>query len=297
MKVCDKDIIVDGRLIRIARPELDSYESLQHPDVIVDGLRKSSVRVDLFTFMQVVAEPSPKYDYVMEWDNLAAVPVTTFDSWWTRQINNKTRNMVRRAEKKGVQVREVPFDEALVKGITAVYNESRVRQGRPFTHYGLDIQTVRQLEATFLDRSIFIGAFQDDELIGFMKMVTDEDGTQANLMNILSMMKHRDKSPTNALMAAAVRACAERGIRHLLYQNLNYGNKADSLTAFKEANGFQRVEVPRYYVPLTLVGRAALRLRLHHRFVDRLPDRITAKFRHLRHTWYNRNLPSETQGA
>jgi len=53
----------------------------------------------------------------------------------------------------------VPFDETLVRGIWEVYNESPVRQGKPNTHYGKDIETVYKEEATFLDHSIFIGAF------------------------------------------------------------------------------------------------------------------------------------------
>jgi len=205
------------------------------------------------------------------------------------------RNRARQAEKKGVTIREVPFDDALVQGMWEVYNESPVRQGKPNAHYGKDLQTVRQEEATFLERSFFIGAFLGEQLIGFVKLVTDENRTQANLMNIVSMVKHRDKAPTNALIAHSVRACAERGIRYLLYQNFTYGNKKpDSLTNFKEVNGFERVDLPRYYVPLTTIGWAALRLRLHHGLVDRLPEPVADKLRELRRAWYNRKLQSVT---
>ena len=60
MKVCGRDIKLQGRLIRIAAPELDSYESLDNPEAVLDGLRKTRVRIDLFTFMQSVSETSPK---------------------------------------------------------------------------------------------------------------------------------------------------------------------------------------------------------------------------------------------
>src|SRR5438309_7834027 len=121
----------------------------------------------------------------------------------------------------------------LCRVIWVVYNESSVRQGKRNYHFGKDIETVRREEATFLDRSIFVGALLGEELIGFVKLVTDEGCTQANLMNIVSMMKHRDKAPTNALIAESVRACARRGISYLLYQNFTYGNKKpDSLTNF-----------------------------------------------------------------
>src|SRR5438876_5826889 len=82
------------------------------------------------------------------------------------QIRSFPRNRARQAEKKGVSIREVPFGDALVQGIWEVYNESPVRQGKRNVHYGEDLETVRREEATFLDRSIFIGAFLGETLIG-----------------------------------------------------------------------------------------------------------------------------------
>jgi hypothetical protein len=228
----------------------------------------------------------------MEWDNLAVLPVTTFDHWWNHQIRSYPRNRARQAEKKGVTLRVVSFDNQLAHGIWEIYNESPVRQGKRFPHYGKDIQTVYREEATFPDSSIFIGSFVEDKLVGFLKFVTDEAGTQANLMNILSMIRHRDKAPNNALIAQAVRCCAERGIRYLVYQKFSYGKKQDTLSHFKEINGFERIDIPRYYVPLTGLGSIALRLRLHHRFSERLPEKVASKLRELRTSWYNRKLES-----
>src|SRR5262249_41788559 len=154
-----------------------------------------------------------------------------------QQINGKTRNMIRRAETKGVVVREVAFDDDLVKGISKIYDEVPVRQGRSFWHYGKALSAVRAENGTFLDRSVFLGAFHDGELVGFAKLVSDEAHTQAGLMQILSMIRHRDKSPTNALIAQAVRSCADRGIPFLVYANFSYGNKQrDSLSDFKQHN-------------------------------------------------------------
>ena len=73
-----------------------------------------------------------------------------------------------------LSLREVPFDDVLVKGIWEIYNETPVRQGREFPHYGKDLETVHREEATFLDRSVFIGAFLQERLIGFVKLVADE---------------------------------------------------------------------------------------------------------------------------
>src|SRR5207249_444053 len=126
---------------------------------------------------------------------------------------------VRKAAKNGVDVREAPFDDGFVRRISAIYNESPIRQGKRFWHYQKDLDAVRRMNATFMDRSIFIGAFYQENLIGFVKMVTNEDATQAGLMQIVSMLQYRDKAPTNALIAQAVRSCADRGIPHLWYAN------------------------------------------------------------------------------
>jgi hypothetical protein len=292
MRVCDKDIVVEGRWVRIAWLAGDGYEFLEHPEPTIAALRTAGRRVDLFTFMQRLPETAPKYRYPMEWDNLAVVPVSTFDHWWEKQIGFKVRNKVRLSEKRGVRVREVPFGDACVRGIWTIYNESPVRQGRRFWHYGKDIETVRRENQTFLERTVYMGAFLDDEMIGYARLVSDETLGQAGLMQIVSMSRHKDKAPTNALIAQAVRSCAERGIPYLVYSQFSYGKKQrDSLSDFKEANGFRRIDLPRYYVPLTVTGRLALRLGLHHGLAERVPQSVQARLRKLRAMWHNRMLP------
>jgi hypothetical protein len=289
--VYGKEIRISGRFLRIAQLEGDGYEFLADPDTMIDALRRSNVSIDLFTFLQRLPDTSPKYSYPMEWDNLAVVPVSTFEHWWTRQIRPEARNRARQAEKRGIVIREVPFDDVLVKGIWEIYNEAPIRQGRRFPHYGKSLKTVHAEAATFLDTSFFIGAFLGEKLVGFVKVTADETRTQANLMNILSLMEHRDKAPTNALIAHSVRACAERGISHLVYQSFSYGKKQwDGIMKFKQVNGFQRVLLPRYYVPLTPLGGAAFRLALHHRFVDHLPEFVRGRLRQLRNAYYSRKL-------
>jgi hypothetical protein len=291
IKICGKDVQVQGRLIRIACLDGEKFTFPDDPEAVLDGLRKSATRIDLFTFLQRLPDTSPKYAYSMEWDNLAVLSVSTFDHWWTRQIRSLARNRARQAEKKGVVLREVPFDDALVEGIWEVYNECPIRQGKPFIHYGKDLAAVREHAGTFLDRSIFIGAFLDGSMIGFIKLVLDETRTYACIIHIVSMMQHRDKAPTNALVAQAVRSCAERGLSSLVYENFTYGRKqGDSLSHFKEVNGFRRIDLPRYFVPLTTAGGIALRLGLHHRFIDHFPEPILARLRELRTAWYTRKL-------
>ncbi len=293
-----KEIRVSGRWLRIARLDAELYHFLSDPEPMIDRLCHSKDDIDIFTFVQGLPKTEPKYKYAMEWENLAVLPISTFEHWWNNQIGFKSRNKAKQAEKKGVVVREVPFNETLGRGIWEIYNECPVRQGRPFRHYGKDLGTVYKDEATYLEFSTFIGAFQGEELIGFIKMVADETGVQAGLMNILSKMRQKDKSPANALLAQAVRSCADRGISYLVYANYAYGKKQrDSLSDFKERNGFQRVDIPRYYVPLTRLGKVALRMGFHHRLVERIPESIAGRLRDLRKHWYSRRVQSTGEAS
>jgi len=282
-----KDVVVQGWLCRVAHVDGDGYKFLADPESTVAKLRRAHTQADLFTFVQKLPETSPLYPYLFECDNLAVLPISTFDRWWSQQIGFKARNKAKQAEKKGIVVREVPFDDALVHGIWEIYNEVPVRQGRRFPHYGKSLEAVRAMSATFLDSSILIGAFDSNRLIGFIKLTMDDTRTQAGVMHILSLICYRDKAPTNALIVQAVRSCADLGIAHLVYANFAYGKKArSSLSDFKERNGFRRVDIPRYYVPLTRWGAAAFRLGLHRRFADRVPEPVAAKLRDLRNRWY-----------
>jgi hypothetical protein len=286
-----------GRVCRVAEVEGEGYKFLADPAAAAAAVRGSNTRAEIFTFMQELPETSPRYKYPIEWDNFAVLPITTFDQWWTKQIGFKARNKAKQAEKKGIVVREAPFDDALVRGIWEIYNEVPVRQGRRFPHYGKSLEAVRAMSATFLDSSIFIGAFDADKLIGFIKLTMNDERTQAGLMHILSLISYRDKAPTNALVTQAVRSSAKVGITRLVYANFAYGNKAkSSLSDFKERNGFQRVDVPRYYVPLTRWGAVAFRLGLHRRLAEHMPESVAAKLRELRSRWYERrfNLKAES---
>ncbi len=80
---------------------------------------------------------------------------------------------------------------------------------------------------------------------------------------------------------------------YLTYESFQYGKKAgDSLTRFKENNGFARMDVPRYYVPLTRKGLVALRMGLHWSPKERMPEWIATPLRDLRRKWHERKTAS-----
>ena len=268
-------IAVSGRVFRMAtiKDEPWQAESVSDPAPILEALRGARALADIFTFSQRLPNTKPLFDLHFECENLAAIPISTYENWWKNQIKPNARNKVRKAEKSGITTQVVSLDDKLVQGISAIYNETPVRQGKRFWHYGKDMETVRRDNSTYLDRCEFVGAFLNDQLVGFLKIVYV--GSYAQVMQILSLISQRDSAPTNALVAKAVEICAAKGLSHFVYANFASGKKGeDSLTEFKRSNGFMRIEVPKYYIPLTLKGKFALALGLHRGLRNLLPRRI-----------------------
>lgn len=142
---------------------------------------------------------------------------------------------------------------------------------------------------TYKDRSTYLGAYYEGEMIGYLKIVWDKNS--AAIMQILSKIQFYDKRPNDALLAEAVKQCCLRGIKYLLYENFVYGKKNDSsLTDFKQSHGFIRMDVPQYFLPLTLKGRVAFRIGLHKSLKERLPFWLTSRLINLRTKYYERSL-------
>lgn len=277
----DKEILIEGRFIRIARSAIEMYESLDNPEPFIEVLRKAKQNVDIFTFLQQLPKTEPKYNYYMEWESIAAIPITSFDYWWTKQIDPKMRNKIRKAERKGVFAATSDLNDDFVRGIKSIYDESPIRQGKPFWHYDKDLITIKKLHATYLEKSEFIGAYYEDKLIGFFKMVYADNF--ASLMNAISQVKHRDKVPTNILLAKAVEICDKKKIPYLIYGKWSEG----TLGAFKRHNGCEKIDLPRYFIPLTLRGKIALRLKLHRNVKEMIPKKIKERLIELRSVWHS----------
>ena len=243
-------------------------------------LKQNAVKVDIFTFCQRLPEMVPKYEYYMAWDNIAVLPVTSYDHWWSKQIKSSTRAMVRKAAKQDVVVRKVEFDDDFVRGMVSIYNETPIRQNRHFGHYSKDFEIVKHEFSKHLFREELLGVYYKDELIGFIMLAYT--GQSAVLTQIISKIKYRDKAPNNALIAKAVECCDQKKVPYLVYARWDTGS---SLTEFKRHNGFEKVSLPRYYIPLTAKGQIVLGLGFHRRLERVIPEGIKARLKKLRILW------------
>ena len=294
LEVNGKKIIVRGKRMRLAVVHDEQWleSELENPELCIKMLKNQGpqgLRADIFTFAQMLPATQPKYRYHMEWESLATVRTSSFKEWW-ESLPQEARKNVRRAQKRGVVITVKKFDDDLIRGIARVNNESPFRQGVPNYHYGKSLDQVRIDLCPLVDRSDFICAYFEDELIGFIKLVYR--GQSASILHLAAMACHNDKRPANALLAKAVELCEAKGMTHLVYGKFNYGNKRESpLRQFKERNGFEEVLVPKFYVPLTTRGKLYIKMGLHRGLLGTLPLGVITLALGARTRWYNFKRP------
>lgn len=257
------NIVIGGGFLHPATIQDEEWiegEPVVEPAVLRRELREQS-SADWFSFARPLPHGEPHFPFHFEWDNVAVAKLGQFSQWWD-PLPQETRKNVRRAQRRGVTVSRVQFDDQFARGISQIYNETPIRQGRKFWHYGKTFEQVKAENSTYLDRGEFIGAFCGSELIGFIKFVMVNN--IARIMQIVSLEAQVDKRPTNALLAKAVEICCEKRAAYLVYGKYVYGRKENSpVTEFKRRNGFERLRFPRYYVPVTRLGAIAIRCGLH----------------------------------
>ncbi len=280
---------IDGQVYTITKGpatvvslEDEWYEDVKNPEAVIAALSEAEFKPDIFTFWQRLPDLQPKFSYPLEWDSIAALPVTTGEEWLATKVSSRLRSQIRKAKKEGLELRETTYDDNFVRGLTEIFNESAVRQGRKFWHYGKDFETVKREFSRYIHREEMIGAYLGDEMIGCIMM--GNAGKFGITGQIISKVAHRDKVTNNALIGKAVEVCQQKKLDWLVY--LFWSN--DSLAEFKRRCGFEETKVPRYFVPLTARGKLMMKLGLHRGFTSALPGRIKTPLKKLRRMWHER---------
>jgi hypothetical protein len=233
------------------------YDVKLEKRLLIDLRRKE---VDLFTFVHrtfLHESPASKvYPFHCEFENLAILKIVSYDDWWRNTLKYHGRRGLRKAEKSGIKVKKAEINDDFLRSLQQIHSEAQLREGRRYTLYGLSLQTLR---ARFHDIDDVFGAYFDGKLIAQLGIAYGDRA--AMFRGFTSSLAHRDKQPFNALIAEAVRKCAERRIPFLVYGN-HYGF-LPSLDRFREHQGFHRFSIPRYYVPLTMSGKLAVKFGVH----------------------------------
>lgn len=282
IQIDDKHLVVQGRFLTVARLKDEWNEEVGDPEKIITALKNFRPRPDIFTFWQRLPDTTPMYSYYYEPEALSAIPLKSFKYWWENQINSDTRKKAKRATKRGIEIKIVSVDDAFVRGVMGIFDETPMRRGKPFWHYGKDFETVKNQLSRDLSDSKFIGAYHEGTLVGFVKLVY-ADGRFANPGLIVSKLEFRKKYVNNALLAKAVELCSEDDVPYLTYTNWRRGGQAEFLVR----HGFEKTFVPRYWIPLTSKGRISMRLGFHRGIRAYIPAWLRGALLEARAAFYN----------
>jgi hypothetical protein len=273
--------LITGKFIKTAELKNFWAEDVDNPPGVIEQLHNGQVKADILKFWQRLPHTEPKYPYYREWQDLAAIPITTYKHWFEKQISQSARNKIRKAAKNGVEIQEEPLSDQLIRGITELYNDSPVRRGKRFWHYGKDFETVKKEVSEDRDICRFVTAYWEGELIGFIKFFIFDRYARTTL--ILDKLSRREKSPMNGLISKVVEICADKNMPYLVYSTWRRGDHGQ----FQASNGFIRTPVPEYFVPLTIKGGLALRLNLHRGIKGAIPEKLMIRLLNLRARWYS----------
>lgn len=107
VQIDGRTVIRTGKWLKVAAvhdEDLVEPETVPHPSSFIDYLKASRLNADIFTFAQKLPDVSPRYEYNMDWDNVAVIPITSFPEWWEKRVESSVRRAVRKATKEGVTV-------------------------------------------------------------------------------------------------------------------------------------------------------------------------------------------------
>jgi hypothetical protein len=284
----NQEFRITGKAIRMMSLRNDYLDEIRDPELVINACREQKIPADILTFSQHIPDTHPKYAYHMEWETIAVIPITSYEEWFKRQIDHDTRKAINKAQKSGVKVIVQKFDGEVVRGLVGIFNETPIRQGRLYPFYGLGADAVAKIWSSDLHRCDFIVAYVGNEIAGFIKLLYAKE--RALMTGTLAKLVHRDKAVMNALIAKSVEVCAAKAVPYLLYGKYNYGNKNedDGLTVFKRHNGCQKIDEPRYYMPLSPRGWVGYKLGLHRGLSGILHPKAIQLLNSIRSSWYSR---------
>lgn len=205
-----------------------------------------------------------------EEDNCAVLNLTTYEDWWAK-IGNKTRNMIRKAEKQNL-VCEIKhkLTNRDINDIFEIYTETPIRQNRFSPYYRIKKQNISQNAGK---NGLFFLAKKDSKIVGYIHLLIT-NANIANINTILSLKRAFFLAPNNFLISEVVRYCTKQKITRLTYGRMNI----PALNKFKENNGFVKEKVYIVLYPLTLKGKLARLFRIYKNPKDFIPNSLKHYF-------------------
>lgn len=191
---------------------------------------------------------------------------TAFEEIWKHQIEKRTRNRIRKAEKEGLVVINIDTVDSIYTWIDDIYqcNVSALkRQGRwgayPDSNKGVFLSELVSAKKLLKEYFNIYGAIYNGRLVAYM--VIHEYNKLMQVGKAMSHTKFLNKYPNEALLAHIVRKACEHGFEHFVYgwdrvtRDGKIPSLYSSLQRFKFKFGFREVPIPIYRLGLTRRGR------------------------------------------
>ena len=134
-------------LLTVVTLEDEWFNEVRDPAAVIDALRRRSRAGAPICLLSVSGcrTSEPRFPYRRECESIAAVAIRDLRPLVGR-IRSSARRAIRsaRAGKWASTCASAPYDDEFVRGMTAIFNETPIRQGRRFWHYGKDFETVKR---------------------------------------------------------------------------------------------------------------------------------------------------------
>jgi predicted O-methyltransferase YrrM len=176
-------------------------------------------------------------EWEMAREAVALLDVQASDDDYLKQIGDKSRNMLRKADRNGYVSRVFEHNDHL-EDLHAIHTSKEVRSGRPLTDAYREFPQAIRADQGLCRRHgrIFVGAFRDDHLWGYAQLVLCDE-----LAVINRFMGHGERlrdGIMNAVVAHLRQICHERGgVVAINYLTLR--SSTEGLDRFKRSVGFR----------------------------------------------------------
>jgi len=122
-----RELVIERGLCRVAHLDADDYKFLDDPEATIAELRGTKARIDLFTFLQKLPDTTPKHAYPIEWDNMAVLPISTYENW--RRNQDTTRPILKPFQEESWAIGLRQGDDALLKQVNQFLKDYQARGG------------------------------------------------------------------------------------------------------------------------------------------------------------------------
>ncbi|MDN7242169.1 GNAT family N-acetyltransferase [Planococcus sp. N028] len=157
------------------------------------------------------------------------------------QMPGKTRNMIRKAEKNGIEVRELDKEKYLEEFISIYYSTMDRKAAADYYYFSMDyfLESFKLLSSN----SVLFGAFLEGKMISSTLILINDNFMHYHLSGGLT--EYQSLGATNLLLFKIAEWGKERGIQ-MFHLGGGYSSKKDSLYDFKKS--LSNIHPLKYYV-------------------------------------------------